>query len=216
MARRLALMAALALGVLPVAASQSPGSKGAVEPKLTMTAIMEVLKNSGYQPEAVNSPPPPPLVGQIIANVAKIKVVIGLFQCGAPNTDAICGLTFSSLFTDTAGLSQDTLIAMNDASMLRVLAPLGADGRPTGFITTYAYPCEGFHDAQFVPMVLRAFRQGVGFVTASYLKLRPPAAADNAAAGTSGITSNSALNGASSITPEPTPGGASVDLPTSP
>jgi hypothetical protein len=204
----MALTAVMALGLLPVAASESP--------KLTMTAIMDVLKSSGFQPEAIKTAPPAFLIGQIVVNVANIKVLVGMIRCRAPNTEAICALSFTSTFNDTAGLSKDTIIAMNNASLLRVLMPLGADGQPIGFWTVYTYPCEGFQDAQFVPMVLKIFRDGVTLVSSVYLKLRPPAAGASTSAGTAAIPSNSTSNDSSSITPDVAPGGASVDLPTSP
>jgi hypothetical protein len=174
------LAAIAVLSISQATPAQSLAQKAAPPNGFTMTGIIGALQDSGYQAKQLEATPPANMFGQILTGVAGIKMVVGVYKCAQPNAQAICLLSFTSFFTDVTDVSKEGIATLNDASFAHVANQIGPDGKSTGVRVNYVYPCEGFQDAQFVPMVLKDFSLGVGAVVTAYRTMKSPAPAATA------------------------------------
>lgn len=138
----------------------------------TTDQVVTELRSSGFEAKIVtDAPPPTGATAHVLTGTSGAKVLIATIGCPAPNPERICGLTFLSIFPDAGAISNDGFFALNAVTISKVLAYVTADGRQTGFRVFYAYPCQGFPDAKFVPMVLRTFGDSLSTVLAAYRAL---------------------------------------------
>ena len=96
------------------------------------------------------------VIGLISTGVVGAKVTLYLQRCDAD--DDICLITFFASYNDPKKIVTDAMVAtMNQrATIAKVFAQYRSDGS-RGFGILYSYPCQGFEDSKFAPMVLSTF-----------------------------------------------------------
>jgi hypothetical protein len=175
------VIAALSLFCSPIASGDSPAG---TPPALTTDQIISELQSSGFEAKVFSETPlPPGAISQVLTGASGARILIIALGCPAPNADHICALAFHSFFPQAPAVSAEVLSALNAVTFAKVLAQMGTDGKLAGFRVFYAYPCAGFPDAKFVPMVLRNFGDGVANVVGAYRRSTSPMSSGTGAAG---------------------------------
>lgn len=168
------LVAAAILIPQQSARSQPPSSAPAAPQTeapsdLTFDKIIAALQQSGFN--AQRALPPYDELGDIHTNLkwlTRLDAVIKIIPCRlySPNKNSspssTCALIFKASYKGFPGASPERIAVLNAKSFAHVV-PVETHGLQA----EYAYPCEGFPDAKFVPMVLEEFSRMV-------LKLFPP------------------------------------------
>lgn len=144
--------------------SPAPAAPQAETPSdLTFDKIIAALQQGGFN--AQRALPPYEALGDIHTNLrwlTQMDAVIKIIPCGlySPNKNSshasICALIFKAAYKGFPGASPERIAVLNANSFAHVVS----DGEH-GLRAEYAYPCEGFPDAKFVPMVLEEFSRMV-------------------------------------------------------
>jgi hypothetical protein len=141
---------------------------------VSLDSIVATLQSNGFQAKLLDSQPANELIlGQIVTGISGVSIMISVFKCPNSSANLACGIGFLAFFKDATNVNESALETLNASSFVKVGVQSGGNGKDGGLRVTYVYPCEGFEDPKFVPMVLKNFGSGVASVVAAYKKLQP-------------------------------------------
>jgi hypothetical protein len=161
--------------VTQFAFAQAPAPKTPVTGGISLETVVATLQSNGFQAKLLDTPPPSGLLlGQIISGISGVNVLVGAFKCANSDNNLVCALLFTVTFKDVTSLSDSDILSLNASSFAKAAMLPGGEGKIGGLRVTYAYPCEGFEDPKFIPMVLKNFGSALNSVMAKYKTLQQP------------------------------------------